>query len=821
MGSFWREIKHVLLGLKQDRTFSLVVLLTLALVIGVNTTIFSVVNTVLLSPLPFPESNRLVATYNAYPKVGVTVGSNSVPDYLDRRKMKDTFEAVALLNHESANLGVEGTPERMVALYTTPEIFTVLKTAPLLGRTFSEEESQIGKEQVVMLTESLWQRLFARDPGVVGKSLTVNGRAYTVIGVAPDSIDVLRNKAKLILPFAFTDQQKSDDSRHSNFADLIGRLAPGVSATQAQTRVDAFNQRLLEQFPQFKQVLENVGFRSVVKGLQDLMVEDVRPSLYLLQAGVLLVLLIGCVNIANLVLVRSNRRRSELGVRMALGAGRSSLARQLITESLVLTFAGALLGLGLSQVGLQLLIQLGLSDLPRASEISIDGSSVLFALALAGGSGLIFGLIPMLRVASGNLVDVFRQGSRTGTATRRTLITRSTLVVAQVVLAFLLATGAGLLLSSFRKAVAVSPGFDPKGVLTAQLALPKSRYDTDAKQAAAIAALTTRLGTLPGVAAAAATSNLPFSGNNNASVVSMEGYVLKPGENPPVPHFHLVTPGYFQALNMPLLAGRAFTESDIEGAPKVVMIDQNLAARFWPGQSPVGKRLRQGLEGVDGEDKDKQAEWLTIVGVVPAIKTYDLTEKDDVGSVYFPMLQFPTTGLALLLRTTGAPESLTPAVRKAVLEVDSELPIFDVMTQQARIDRSLVERRAPMVLFSAFAVLALLLASIGLYGVLAYVVQQRRKELGVRSALGAEPGRLLKLVLSQGSLLVGVGLLLGLAGALASRKLLAGLLFEVRPGDPGVLGLTAFLLAAVGLAACLEPSLRAARTNPVVALKED
>ncbi|HEX4954859.1 MAG TPA: ABC transporter permease [Thermoanaerobaculia bacterium] len=816
-----RDLKHTVSSLLADGTFTLVTLVTLALTLGANTAVFSVLSSVLLRPLPYPEPERLVTLYNSYPKVGIEVGANSTIDYFDRRQ-EDVFESVALTDSVSANLGLEGAPERVNALRATPSLFSVLKLQPLLGRALTEEDGVAGQERVVLLSERLWRRLYAGDRGVVGRDLRVNGVPYAIVGVAPDTFDVFEQEAELLLPWAFTDQDKSEDSRHSNFAQMVARLAPGRTVEEARQRLDAMNQRIIDRAPEVREMVVNAGYHTAVQGLHAEAVREVRPRLYLVQAGAILVLLIGCINVANLMVVRAGRRMRELGVRLALGAGRSRLARQMVGEAVLLTLVGAGLGLALAAACLQLFSRLGIDQLPRGAGVSLDGTALGFTFAVALGVGLTFGLIPVFQVARSNLADVFREGGRSGSAGRGAVATRSVLVVVQVAVAFVLLLGAGLLLASFQRTLAVDPGFEAERVLTAQISLPESRYAEPTRIRQTVEDAVARIGRLPGVERAAAVDLLPLTGMMNASVMTIEGHELAPGEHPPVPYFSTVSPGYFAAMGIPLLTGRAFDATDHADAQPVAIVDQRLAEKYWPGQSPLGKRLRPGLDAAAGADgAPAPPPWMTIVGVAGNIHRRGLDTPDTVGSLYLPLAQNPGRTVALVARTAGPPEALTSALRGEILALDPELPLFDVNTMEQRLDRSLIERKAPMTLIAAFAAIALFLAAIGIYGVLAYSVQLRTREIGVRSALGALPEGILKLVLGQGALLLGVGLAIGITAALLSGRLIRSFLFEVGPSDPKVVSVVAMALALVGLLACLAPSLKAARVDPVVALRRD
>ncbi len=812
-----KDLKHAVAALARERSFTSVALLTLALAIGANAAIFSVINAVLLEPLPYAEPDRLVTMYNLYPKVGVVDrGANAVPDYFDRRAETGTFEQVAMLDFENANVGAEGSPERVVAIRVTPTTFPLLRVQPALGRPFTEEDAKLGNERVALLTHAQWQKQFASDPNVLGKSIQINGVAHEIVGVMPRDFELLDRDARLLMPLAFTPEQTSDDSRHSNSYAMLARLGPGVTVAQAQERLNALNQRITDAHPQFREVLASAGFWTRVIGLQDEMVREVRPYLVLVQGGVALVLAIGCVNVANLMLVRSHRRKKELAVRFALGAGRGRVVRALMVESLVLAAAGGALGLGVGWAATRLLARFAADQLPRGAEVAVDWTVLGFTFLVALGTGLLFGLIPAFQALHASPAQAFREGGRSGTSGRTAALTRSSLVVFQFSLAFVLLVLASLLLLSFRRVTAVPPGFESRGVLSALVNLPEARYRDDAATRAFIDSAGARLRSLPGVEAVGLTTYLPFGGSSNASVITIDGYALAPGENPPVPHFSEVDGGYFDALGIRKLAGRNFEATDTSEAQLVVMIDQRLAERYFPQGDAVGRRIRTGF-GEGSEDSP----WRTIVGVVAGIRSVDLTDPDTVGNLYFPLSQRPSRRLALAVRTAGDPVALTNAARQEILRLDPELPLFDVKTMDTRLSESLATRRAPMVLLAIFAGVALALSAVGIYGVIAYTVSLRTREIGIRSALGAAPSGVASLVLMQGGRLILIGMVLGIAGALGANRLLESLLYEVRPSDPSVFAAASLLLAAVGLVACLAPSVRAAQVDPVVVLRED
>jgi predicted permease len=832
------DIRVGLRLLWRDKAFTVTAALTLAICIGANTALFSVVHSVLLRPLPVPESEQIVLMGNAYPGAGPAAaagGNSGVPDYYDRLRETDVFEEQALYNGANQSVDQNGTPLRIRVTRVTPSFFRLLRAAPALGRTFSEAEGEIGNEKKVVLSYALWQSQFGGDPAVVGKDIRMDGQPFSIIGVMPKGFYFLNPNVLLWRPLAFTPQQKSDEQRHSNNFQHIGRLKPGASIQRAQLQIDALNARNLEKFPQLKPLLINAGFHTTVDPLQETLVREIKPTLYLMWGGALFVLLIGCVNVANLVLVRSRARLKELATRLALGAGKGRIARQLVTESVILTMIAAVAGLAIGYAALQLLGTANIQELPRGEEIRLDGVVVAYTLAVAAAIGFVLGLIPVANVLPANLTIVLREEGRGGTAGRGARTLRRALVVAQVGFAFVLLIGAGLLFASFRQILAVQPGFNPDGILTAAVSLPRARYADDKALIGFTHEALQRLRALPGVTAAGATDTIPFGGNHSDSVIFAEGYQMKPGESVISPSAVDVSPGYFEAMGARLIRGRYFDQRDAAidttaagGAAKAngvlsIIVDETLAKRFWPSQDPIGRRMYKPTDVTQGDltaITDK-THFFTVVGVVADIKLHDLTEgAKSTGAYYFPLDQDTSGGLVFAVKTAGDPLSLTSAVRGALNGLDRELPVFDTQTMDQRLEKSLVTRRSPVLLSLSFGVVALCLSAIGIYGVLAYLVTQRRREIGIRIALGSSARGIFDLVLREGLMLIGGGLVLGAAGAVVLRRSLESQLFGVSAADPLVLIAVTAVLAVVAVAACALPARRATRIDPIVALSE-
>ncbi len=817
MDEILRDIRFAGRQIFKHKGFAFTAILTLALCIGANTTIFSVVNSVILQPLPFPEPDRLVRMWNSYPNAGAVRGSNGVPDYYDRRALTEVFEEVATYQWSGMSLDLGGAPRRVSAMRVTPSLFPLLRQEAASGRTFTEEEGELDNDRVVLLSNGLAEELYGSDRSVAGRQLRLSGRTYTIVGIMPESFVFLDPDVRLWVPDAFTAEQRQ--AYHSNSWNMIARLQPGVTLEQAQQRVDALNEANLDVIPGLRDALINAGFHTPVAYFQQDMVREVRGTLFLLWGGVLFVLLIGCVNLANLVLVRSSAQTKELATRFALGAGRWRIIRQMLTESILINTLGGLCGLFLGWGGLRALATLGMEELPRGAEIALDGAAVAWTAALAVTIGVVLGLIPLISGVRVNLTSAFREEGRSGTAGRSARLLRDGLVVAQVAFALILLVGAGLLLASFRQVLSVDPGFDPEGVISATVAPPSARYEDDEAILAFADEVLRSAGGIPGVVEASITSAIPFGGSYGDSVILAEGYVPAPGESLVSPDRTRVSARYFETLGIPLLEGRTFDITDTEEALPTIIIDERLARHFWPDGDALGKRLYQPAS-IDDLFNMTGARVMTVVGIVGNVRRSTLEDLGelDVGAYYLPMKQNPIRGMDIAIKVSGDPTAVVSPLRAAIAEIDPELPIFDIRTLQERIDESLRSRRSPMMLALVFAGVALFLASVGIYGVLAYLVSLRTREIGIRIALGSDSRRVFGLVAREGIVIVGIGFVLGLAGALALQRAIESQLFGVSATNPLVLGAVLALLAVVALIACAIPARRATRIDPVVAL---
>ncbi len=807
-----QDIRYAVRGLRRQPVFTLVSLATLALGIGGNIAIFSLLYQLLLRPLPYKDADRLAFVWNTYPKMGLPTAAVSIPDYLDRIQQAPSIEDATLVTSTRLNLAGDGRPEQLRVLRVTPSFFSTFQLQPALGRAFTGPDAQPGTDHVAILTAGFWRTRFAADPGLVGREIRLNGEAYDVVGVLPAGFELPVADVSLLVPFSFTPAQMSDQGRGNEFSNMIARLRPGATIDAVDGEMAAIVARNLERLPERRAFAESAGFGGYAVPIREQLVGNVRAPLLLLQAGVLLVLLIACANVANLLLMRVSARQRELAIRSTLGAGAGRLARQLMTESLVLSTAGAAIGLGLGLAGVRALVALAGSQMPAPVTASLQLPVVVFTVAIAVATGLVFGLVPAVAVMRGDAAAFLKEdGGSRGTAGKGSTRARTALVVAETAVAFMLLAGAGLLIKSFAELRGVDPGFSPDHVLTATLALPEATYPTPAARGAFWARLLEATRTLPGVTAAGLTSNIPLSGNVGSGSYTIVGYTPGPGE--PMPHGRQEVVGgeYFRAMQIPLVAGRVFDDRDGPDSPPVVVIDEYLVKRYFPDTDPIGRQIRRG-----GPDSPP----FTIVGVVGTVNAIDLGQPVDKERIYYPVAQARQPMLSLVLKTAIEPGALVSQVRDAVQQIDPEEPLATVRTMDDWMARSLETRRAPMVLLALFGLVALLLAAVGTYGVLAFGVSQRGRELGVRQALGADRRAILALVLSQGLRTAAGGILLGLGGALALTRFLQSQLFGVAPRDAGVLVGATVLLLVVSAAACYLPARRATRIDPADALRD-
>ncbi|PTY06241.1 hypothetical protein DB347_12405 [Opitutaceae bacterium EW11] len=812
LDSLYRDTLQALRALRREKTFSLTVVVTIGLCLGANLAIFAIVNGVLLKPLPFSDPQQLVTVYNQYPKAGVPHAGTSVPQYLERREKVQAFAEAAAIRSYGTTIGEAGSPERIAASFVTPSFFRVLRAAPSLGRTFADEEGFYGKHQVIILSDGLWRQRFGADPAVVGKTLRVDLAPYTIIGVMPRGFQYLDDRPQAWIPLCFSDDDRKADNRHNNNMSMIARLKPGAGMAEALSQIQNLNQRGEENDPLAKMVAD-AGFSTTVRDLHEDYVAQLRPTLLLLQAGVFVLLLIGAVNVANLLLVRASARLKDYSIRQALGASRRQLARHLLVEIVLLCLVGAAAGLGFGYGMLRAVALLGAAQLPGGMVPELDFTVCAIAVAAALLVGISLGSLIVWHTLRANLASMLSVEARGGTTSRSVHRVRHTLIGAQIALAFVLLTGTGLLGLSFRKLSTMNPGFRPDHVLTSQVALPWGNYKELSQRTAFTARLLTELRAAPGVSYAAVTGSLPFTSNNNNNATVVEGHTPAPGDSVRA-HFMIGIDGdYFPAMGIPLREGRFLSEDDgKKDAAKVCVVDEAVAKRYWPNGSALGHRLAP----VNPENQI----YYTIVGVVGTCKQNDLAASEDAGAVYFPYSEQPSFSISMVVRTVQSPESVASQLRSIVLRIDPELPLSDTRAMTERLDASLDGRRTPLLLAAIFAGVALVLASVGIYGVLAYAVTQRRREIGIRMAVGAIPQQIRAQFLGLGGRLLAAGLAVGCIGAYFAARAMHSLLFGVTAGNTLVYASAALLLSVVALAACWLPSHRAASVPPLEALRD-
>ena len=821
MATFFQDLKFGLRLLTRDRSFTITAVLTLAVCIGANAAMFSVVRSVLLKPLPFPGSERVVLLYNSYPNAGAPRVGAAVPDFYDRIEGVKALSEQALFRREGMTFGDAEGVERLITIRVTPSFFKVAPISAVRGRLFEEADGEVGKNQKVLLSYAFWLRRMGGQDTAIGKQIRLNGQQLEVVGVLPKEFTFLQNDIDLFTPTGFAPADKADDRRHSNNWQMIGRLADGASVDLVQQQVDAVNRANDERFPHFKQILKDAQFRTVTVLLHDDLVRDIKSSLYLLWGGVLFVLVIGCVNLANLMMVRSASRTREMATRHAIGGDLGRLARQLLTEATVLSVTGGIAGVLLAWWATRSVAALNLDQLPRGYEIQLDLIGLGFALVLTIGVGLILGVAPAFRLRYMNLNRELREESRGGTSGRRAQQVRRLLAMAQVAIALVLLIGAGLLLASFRAVVRTDFGFSPANVITANVNLPGNNYAQPAQRGVFATRALERLRGIPGVVAAGATTALPFSGALNNNVIMAEGHVMKPGESLLAPSQVFASAGYFEAMQIPIARGRAFDARDAAEATPAAIIDERLAERFWPGQDAVGRRLYQPQDPKDVTKITPETRFFTVVGVAKEVIAVDPgSGVTSIGTFYFPIEQVRPGGMTLAVRLAGPSATIANDIKHAIAGIDPELPVFRIQPMQEWIDRALVGRRAPMLIAAGFSIVALFLAGIGIYGVLAYGVTERKRELGVRMALGGTTSSVFRLVLGDGLWIAAIGLAGGLIGSYFVGGLMQSMLFGVVAMNATVVGLVTLILAAVALVATGIPAMRASRINPVVVLSK-
>jgi putative ABC transport system permease protein len=802
METLLNDTRYAIRTMLKSPSFTAVSVIALALGIGANTAIFSVVNAVLLRPLPYKDPDRLVHVHRMQPPI--QRGPISRPDYFEWETQQEVFQGLAAFFWRTYNLTGVDQAEKLAGARVTGSFFSLFGMSPASGRFFDSSDDQPGAPRIAVIGYGLWQRRFGGSPDLAGKTIALNGEIYTVVGIAPAAFQFPRG-ADVWTPDLLSEEKTK---RGSNYLKIIARLKDGVTRSQAQAQMNQIAAALAEKYP-----ANDTNLTVAIAPLLEEQVGNIRPVLLILLGAVAFVLLIACANVANLLLARSTARQKEFAIRTALGAGRLRIARQLLTESILLALIGGFIGVLLSVWGTHLLAAAAPASIPRVKEIGLDKYVLGFTLLVSLLTGIIFGLAPALQVSRTDLNETLKEGGRgnAGSSPHRALVGR-VLVVSEIALSLVLLVSAALLIESIKRLTQVSPGFDPQGVLAADVSFPRSpSTDKEDDQAPArfLSEAEQRIASLPGVQSVGTISDLPVTGNSSVNGdFNVEGRPpYNPGEEP-VAEFRLVTPNYFRAIGIPLIKGRELTARDDKNSPPTIMINQALADRIFSDEDPIGKRLL----ALDGKPHE-------IVGIAGNARQWGLDRPSDP-EIYFPFSQTNfTSESTLVVRTTGEPAALIEGVRSAVRDVSSDAPVFRAKTMMNVMANSTAQQRFNMILMTVFAAVALVMAAIGLYGVISYSVTQRTHEIGIRMALGASSGDVVKLVVGQGMLLAAAGVAAGLGAALALTRLLSSLLFGISPTDPITFAVISLILTAVALAACFVPARRATRVDPMIALR--
>lgn len=812
MSALSQDLRYALRTLLNSPGSTAVAVVVLSLGIGANAAIFSVTNSILFRALPYRDPGRVVFVWENKLSKGMRQQPISPADFKDFLTRNQALDEMGAIRAQSSVLTAGEIPERVETAAVSPSVFEILGMRPALGRAFTSDEDQPSKNHLVVLSAGLWQRRFGRDPNILGKPLLLDGGSFTIIGVAPPQFSLPANRSELWIPYTPEPDDLLPARRALRFLSVLGRLKPGVSLERAQAELRIVADGLTGEYPD-----TNAGYSVDLVPLREQLIGDIRPTLWMLMAAVAAILLIACVNVAHLLLARAGAREKEIAVRTALGANPRRLVRQLLTESVLLAVIAGLFGLLLAYWGTWILAKLAPGDLAQAGDAQLDWRVLAFTLGVSIMTGLAFGLAPALSSARSNLNLVLRSGGRGGTGGRTRTRLRDALLVCEVASSAALLIGAGLMIRSLVRLQDVNPGFRADHVLTMQLSLPPTRYP-GLKVGLFYDRLLNRVDGLPGVQAAGICRFLPLSGNDASINFRIEGQPAQGKADQPRAKFRTASGGYFAALGIPLLHGRFFDDRDNQRTPKVVIINQTAARRYWPNDNPVGKRI---LSGFDDD------QWSTVIGVVGDVKHTGLDAPTNP-ETYYHYLQIPPqemnfaeATMALALRTSADPSGMTSSVRGELRTLDPSLPVFDVQTMQELLHGSVAQPRFRTFLIGMFAGLALALAALGLYGVVAYSVSQRTTELGIRLALGAQPGSILKLVVFRAAGLAAIGLAIGIAATLAGSRILSRFLFGVRTTDPITLGITCLIVLLVAVTASLVPALRAAKLDPAIALRAE
>ncbi|HYY58666.1 MAG TPA: ABC transporter permease [Pyrinomonadaceae bacterium] len=804
METLWQDLSFGLRMLLRKPAFTAMTILALALGIGANTAVFSVVNAILLRPLPYKDSDSLVLLREKSRQL--PEASVSFPNFLDWKERNQVFEQMAIFRDQSYNLTGPDESERISASEVSAGLFPVLGVEPILGRAFLPEDDKPGANPVAIISHGLWQRRFGADRGLVERALTLDGKSFIVVGVMPPGFD-FPQKIDLWIPVGLSADKIMKRESHPGFT-AIARLRPGIGLERARTDMQLIARQLGEQYPATNKEADVLVF-----SLYERTFQDIRPTLLILLGAAGFVLLIACANMANLMLAQAAARHKEIAIRLALGATRLRLIRQLLTESMLLAVAGGVLGLMLVFWSIDLIVAALPENIPRMKEVSVDGRVLSFTLLVSLLTGIVFGLAPAIRASRPNLNESLKEGGgRAGGDFRRHRVHRF-LVVSEMALALMLLIGAGLMIGSFLSLQKVDPGLNPRDVLTMQVSLPQPKYSEGRLQTAFFRQVLERIETLPGVEATGLVTPLPLGGEGFSLSFTVEGQpAASPGDQPSA-DCAMINPHYFRSMGIPILKGRPFTDRDEKEAPGVVIIDETLAAQFWPNEDPLGKRLKLG-------GPDSKSPWLSIVGVGGHVKNNGLDAPSRM-ELYLPYSQKPYFYMTLLVRTTSDHNSMAAGMRNAVRAVDQDQSVYNVRSMENILADSIAPRRVSMFLLTIFAAVALILAAIGIYGVMSYSVAQRTREIGIRMALGAQRADVLKLVLRQGMVPALLGILIGLAAAFVLTRLMSSLLYGVSATDPAIFAATTMLLASVALVACYIPARRATKVDPMVALRHE
>jgi putative ABC transport system permease protein len=817
MGTLWQDVRYGARTLRRNPGFAFVAILTLAIGIGANVVIFSIINGVLLRPLPFPDSQRIVTLWETDVNRNVVRGTASAAEFLDWQDLNRSFEELSGWRGLYFTITGGGEPEQIWGSQVSGNFFKMLRIAPALGRDFTAEDEQPGHEQVVILNYALWQRHYGGDPGIVGKTITLDDQPFVVIGILPRGFTLYGGLPEFEIwkPFAFTRTQLD---RGNHELVVFGRLREKVALQQAQTEMETILARLKQQYPEIDQ---KIGIRVV--GFHDELIRPVRPGLLLLLAAVGFVLLIACANVANLMLARASVRGREIAIRASLGAGRRRILAQMLTESVLLAMIGAAAGIVLAYAGLRVLhlvmpVAAGRGQIPHLEWVTIDGRVLGFTFLISLFTAVIFGLAPAIQVSRGELFESLKEGSR-GTGGRHTQFARSVLIVSEVAFSLLLLVGAGLLVRSFALMMSENLGFNPSKLLTMQVFLPEAHYSTAAKITNFDNAVVDQVAALPGVVSASAINFLPLTGWNAFCDFDIAGRAHPESGEHFTSSYRVIDWRYLRTMEMALKEGRDFTSADGPDSEGVALINQTLAQRYWPGEDPVGKQIKLDFPANPRVwDAQTRQGWLTIVGIVGDVRDWSWAEPK-VAQLYLPAAQNASKIMRLVVRSDGDSTSLTGAVRRVVESVDPNQPVTEVSSMNEFLAIVMAQRRLNMALLAFFAAIAAILAAVGIYGVMSYAVTQRSREIGIRMALGAEPRNVRRMIVSEGMKLAALGLVIGLVAAIIVTKYLESQLYGIRARDPLTFVTVAIGLGLVALAACYIPARRATRVDPLSALR--